>query len=99
MFCLKPLINRLREFGTKIGTATSVMIAEWDAARIYSVSSGSLSDLTKVQEDDNRLFRFVEVGTETEDRERAILQQVRKSQKLRAKSEDTRRLANADNLG
>ena len=56
LFEAKPLINRLLKREIKIGTATSVVIAEWNAARIYPVSSGSSLELTKVQKDYIQLF-------------------------------------------
>ena len=56
LFEARPLIDRLVTRGVKLGAATSVRAAEWEDARIYPVTSGAPLKLTRVQEDEIRLF-------------------------------------------
>ena len=57
LFKAVPLLERLQQRGVKIGTATSVTLAEWDAARIHPASPGSPLELTPRQHDALDLFR------------------------------------------
>ena len=57
LFEAKPLIERLRERGVKIGTATSVRSNEWEAARIYPVGADkSPVTITKTQQEQIGMF-------------------------------------------
>ena len=57
LFEAKPLIDRLRERGVKIGTATSVRNDEWERARIYPVGADkSPVTITKTQQEQIGMF-------------------------------------------
>ncbi len=58
LFEAGPLIDRLRDRGVKLGVATSVRKAEWDAARIYPGSPNAPLTLTGTQQDAIRLFKL-----------------------------------------
>lgn len=51
LFDAVPLIGRLRARGVKLGVATSVMAAEWEAARVWPDSPDAPLQLTEVQQD------------------------------------------------
>ncbi len=50
LFCAPPLVERLRKRGVKIGIATSVQQAEWEAARIYPSDQKAPLYITPEQE-------------------------------------------------
>ena len=57
LFEAKPLIDRLRERGVKIGTATSVRSSEWENARIYPADAGKAPvTITKTQREQIGMF-------------------------------------------
>lgn len=57
LFEAKPLIDRLRERGVKIGTATSVRSNEWETARIYPVGADKPPvTITKTQREQIGMF-------------------------------------------
>ena len=57
LFEAKPLIDRLRERGVKIGTATSIRSNEWETARIYPAGAGkSPVTITKTQREQIGMF-------------------------------------------
>lgn len=59
LFEAKPLIVRLQERKIKIGTATSVRVAEWEDAQIYPPSSNSPLKLTNAQKNNIRFFEAI----------------------------------------
>jgi len=58
LFSGPPLVARLRDRGVKIGIATSVRQADWDAARIYPAHPEAPLSITPDQEQTLGLFEF-----------------------------------------
>ena len=56
LFEAHSLVERLRERGVKLGPATSVVSAEWEAGRVYPVSDTAPLLITKDQEHLLQLF-------------------------------------------
>lgn len=57
LFAAAPLVERLRGAGARVGVATSVRQAEWQAAQIYPHANDNLLALSSDQRDTLSLFR------------------------------------------